>query len=61
MYDSIFELDGKIPEPYNVVARDPQLALAQIEHILSRCSGAELCIIAEVLTALKGSLDNVLR
>ncbi len=58
---SIYDLDVKIPEPYNVTQRDPQQALAQIEHILSRCSGSELCIIAEVLTALKGSLDNVLR
>lgn len=59
--DSIYQLDGNIPEPYNVAPRDPAQALAQIERVLSKCSGSELCIIAEVLTALKSSLDNVLR
>lgn len=61
MYDSILKLDGRVPEPYNVRPRDPTEALAQIEIVLSKCSGAELCVIAEVLTALKSSLDNILR
>lgn len=61
MYDSILKLDGYIPEPFNVKPRDPAAALEQIESVLSKCSGSELCIIAEVLTALKSSLDNVLR
>ena len=61
MYDSILKLDGYVPEPYNVKPRDPTEALVQIERVLSKCSGAELGIIAQVLTALKSSLDDVLR
>ncbi len=58
---SIYQLDGYIPEPYNVKPQSLGEALAEIERVLSKCSGSELCIIAEVLTALKGSLDHFLR
>lgn len=36
----------------------PEFALARIEYILSRCNGAELCMMAEVIGAVKRSLDK---
>ncbi|MBE6902680.1 MAG: hypothetical protein E7478_09410 [Ruminococcaceae bacterium] len=66
---SIFMLDGEEEEKQYILVKPkmepdgktplaPEDALSLINKVLSRCSGQQLCIIAEQLDALKHALDR---